>query len=108
MFLLEELIHLKICGSQANLKELHDGFDYKTDYSGSMPSLCRFFLMTCRVLSTGILVKRPKTSKVMRVSKEQMFTDINNCTKWLEFLIYDSNLPARGLSILRREPPFLS
>jgi hypothetical protein len=27
-FLLEELVvHLKICGSQANLEKLHDGFD---------------------------------------------------------------------------------
>jgi hypothetical protein len=25
--LLEELVHLKICGSQANIQQLHDGFD---------------------------------------------------------------------------------
>jgi hypothetical protein len=50
------------------------------------------------------LVKRLTTSKLTRVSRGWRFTDFNNCMKWPEFFMKDSDFPVRGLSILWRKP----
>jgi hypothetical protein len=54
----------------------------KTDRSTNVSLLWSLFLMTCRALSTGILVKRQTISKLMMVSRDWRFTDFDNCMKW--------------------------
>jgi hypothetical protein len=98
------LVHLKICGSQTNLQQLHDSFDLQDKLFRQCVIVMELFLMNCRASSTGTLVKRLTRSKSKRVPEDRRFTNFDNCTKWPEFFTKDSNSPRRGLSISWRKP----
>jgi hypothetical protein len=56
--------------------------------------------MTFRASSTGMLVKRLTTSKLMRVSEFCRSAGFNSYMKWSEFFTKASESPVRGLRIL--------
>lgn len=84
-FLYEELyICPKICGFQTHISSVVAS-TCKTDCSDNLILIRNVSLMICRVLSTGILVKR-MMSKLTQLCRDWRFTDFYNCKKWPEFL----------------------
>jgi hypothetical protein len=77
IFLLEELIvHLKICGSQTSLQQLHDGFDLQDRPFRQCVTVIELISDDLWGLDDWYISKMTNTSKLMRASRGRRFTNL--------------------------------